>query len=581
MSDSLTPYRAARGLPWPDRVAALMAGFGLRARGFVWRPEPRLPGSVVVGRQLMAGNFRFAGALLEAPGARPWTLEPPSEAFAEALHGFDWLGDLAALPRAEGRATAQDWVIDWARRYGKGRGPGWTPDLAGRRQIRWISHALFLLNGMGRAESRLFHRTLGRQAAFLRSRWSQATPGRARIEALTGLVYSAAALMGMERQFEPARAALSRECQREIDAGGGIATRNPEDLLEVFILLTWVSQLLAETGRDPDPAIEAAIGRIAPTLRSLRHSDGGLVRAHGGGRGAPGRLVTALVQSRVRPVRLKGLAMGFARLEQEPVTVIADAAPPMLDRHSTAAHAGTLSFELTCGADPLIVNCGSGSRFDPEWRIVGRATDSHSTLGLEGAASARFDPRGPDPDDLRPPLVEGPSEVLVQTRDTDAGQSLTMSHDGWRRSHGLTHLRNLTLSDRGTLLRGEDALAAFTPADRAALDAAQAHLPDDHGLRYTIRFHLHPEVEASIDLGGMAVSLTLRSGETWVFRHSGHTELSLRPSLYFDSHRLRPRATRQIVLTARMKGYGTVVGWSLARPVAFLPAGRHTGRNRP
>ncbi|MFW5642326.1 MAG: heparinase II/III family protein [Roseicyclus sp.] len=577
MSDHPIPYRAVPALTRRDRLAALLAGLGPRARGFVWRPEPRLPGSVVVGRQLMAGNLRFAGALVEAPGARPWTLSPPSEAFAEALHGFDWLGDLAALPRAEGRATAQDWLIDWARRFGRGRGPGWTPDLTGRRQIRWISHALFLLNGLPRAESRLFHRTLGRQAAFLRRRWTRASPGRARIEALTGLVYSAAALMGMERQFEPALAALSRECRREIDAEGGIATRNPEDLLEVFILLTWVSQLLAETGRDPDPAIEAAIGRIAPTLRSLRHADGSLVRAHGGGRGAPGRLVTALVQSGVRPVRVRGLAMGFARLEQAQVTVIADAAPPMLGPGSTAAHAGTLSFELTAGADPQIVNCGSGSRFDPEWRLVGRATDSHSTLGLEGYASARFGPRGPDPADMRPPLVEGPREVLVQTRETEHGRSLTMSHDGWRRSHGLTHLRNFTLEDDGTLLRGEDALAAFTAADRAALDAVQAHLPGDRGLRFAVRFHLHPEVEAAIDLGGMAVSLTLRSGETWVFRHSGQTELSLRPSLYFDGQRLRPRATRQIVLSTRMKGYGTVLGWSLARPVAFLPAGRHTG----
>jgi uncharacterized heparinase superfamily protein len=581
MSDSLTPYRGAAGLTWSDRLAALTSGLlGPRARGFVWRPEPRLRGSVVAGRQLMAGNFRFAGTILDAPDTRPWDLEAPSEAFAEALHGFDWLGDLAALPRAEGRATAQDWVVDWARRHGQGRGPGWTPDLVGRRQIRWISHALFLLNGMGRAESRLFHRTLGRQAGYLRTRWRQASPGRARIEALTGMVYSAAALMGMERHFDPALTALSRECQREIDGEGGIATRNPEDLLEVFVLLTWASQLLADTGRDPDPAIDAAVGRIAPTLRSLRHADGGLVRAHGGGRGAPGRLVTALVQSRVRPVRVRGLAMGFARLEQDNLTVIADAAPPMLGPYSTAAHAGTLGFEMTAGADPVVVNCGSGSRLDPQWRLVGRATDSHSTLGLEGYASARFDPRRPDPEDLRPPLVEGPAEVLVQTRETEAGQSLTMSHDGWRRSHGLTHLRNLTLEDRGTLLRGEDALAAFTAGDRALLDAARDGLPEDRGLRFHVRFHLHPEVEAAVDLGGMAVSLTLRSGETWVFRHSGHTELSLRPSLYFDSERVRPRATRQIVLTARMKGYGTVVGWSLARPVAFLPAGRHR-RQRP
>jgi uncharacterized heparinase superfamily protein len=169
MTGSPTGVRNPHGasLSWADRMTALSAGFGTRARGFLWRPEPRFPGSVVAGRQLMAGNFRFGGALVDAPDASPWSLDTPTEAFSDALHGFTWLGDLAALPNAEGRAKAQAWVMDWARRYGRGSGPGWTPDLTGRRQIRWISHALFLLNGMSRADSRLFHRTLGRQASFL------------------------------------------------------------------------------------------------------------------------------------------------------------------------------------------------------------------------------------------------------------------------------------------------------------------------------------------------------------------------------------------------------------------------------
>jgi hypothetical protein len=106
------------------------------------------------------------------------------------------------------------------------------------------------------------------------------------------------------------------------------------------------------------------------------------------------------------------------------------------------------------------------------------------------------------------------------------------------------------------------------------LDAAYRRLPDDTGLRYAIRFHLHPDVRARIDLGGTAVSLALPSGETWVFRHSCAAELSLKPSVYFDSRRLTPRATKQIVLSARMKGYGVVLGWSLARPIAFMPANR-------
>jgi uncharacterized heparinase superfamily protein len=583
MSDTVPPLTRPAGgaqksraaaLTWTDRLTALGAGFGPRARGFLWRPEPRFPGSVVAGRQLMAGNFRFGGALLEAPDTSPWTLSPPNDAFRDALHGFAWLGDLAVLPNAEGRAKSQAWVLDWARRYGRGGGPGWTPDLTGRRQIRWISHALFLLNGMPRAENRIYHRTLGRQASFLLSRWQHATPGLARFEALTGLVYSACALIGMEKQLEPALDALVRECAREIDPEGGIATRNPEDLLEVFILLTWVSQLLADAGHAPVPAVDAAIGRIAPTLRSLRHQDGSLARAHGGGRGAPGRLVTALVHSGVRPTMVKGLAMGFARLAQGRVSVIADAAAPMLGPRSTSAHAGTLSFEMTSGDDPLVISCGPGARFDPEWRLMGRATESHSTLSLEGYASARFGPDASHRGDERPALVDGPAEVLAQEQATDTGHGVTMSHDGWRRTHGLTHLRNLTLEDGGTLLRGEDALAAFTTEDRALLDTAYGRLPNDTGLRYSIRFHLHPEVRARIDLGGTAVSLALPSGETWVFRHSCAAELSLKPSVYFDSRRLTPRATKQIVLSARMKGYGVVLGWSLSRPIAFMPANR-------
>lgn len=578
-SPSTGPTRAATGpqdagLSWADRLTALGAGLGPRTRGFLWRPEPRFPGSVVAGRQLLAGNFRYGGALIDAAGASPWTLNAPNAAFRDALHGFAWLGDLAALPKAEGQATAQDWVLDWARRYGRGAGPGWSPDLTGRRQIRWISHALFLLNRMPRAENRLFHRTLGRQAAFLLSRWPHATPGLARFEALTGLVYSAAALMGMERHLAPTLDALVRECAREIDPQGGIATRNPEDLLEVFILLTWVSQLLADAGHAPVPAIDAAIARIAPTLRSLRHMDGSLVRAHGGGRGAPGRLVTALVQSRMRATQVKGLAMGFARLTEGRVSVIADAAPPMLGPQSTAAHAGTLCFEMTVGDEPLIVSCGSGARFAPEWRLVGRATESHSTLSIDGYASARFGPAASQRHDERPALLDGPTEVLVKPQETAIGHGITMSHDGWRRTHGLTHLRNLTLEDGGTLLRGEDALAAFTPTDRAALDAAARRVPEDTGLRYAIRFHLHPDVRAALDLGGAAVSLALPSGETWVFRHSSGADLSLKPSVYFDSHRLAPRATKQIVLSARMRGYGVVLGWSLARPIAFMPPGR-------
>ena len=141
----------------------------------------------------------------------------------------------------------------WIARYGRGGGPGWTPDLTGRRLIRWINHAILLLNGRDKVQARSYFRSLGRQTIFLARRWKAATPGLPRFEALTGLIYAGLSLTGMERHVAGAASALARECAREVEPDGGILTRNPEELLRVFTLLTWAARALTDAGRKPLP----------------------------------------------------------------------------------------------------------------------------------------------------------------------------------------------------------------------------------------------------------------------------------------------------------------------------------------
>lgn len=570
MADNLSPAPVAlreppgRLMRARNRLAAWRAG-AARARGFTSQPDPRTIGSDARGRQLMAGNLMFAGVLVQADGRSPWDITPPTDAYRDELHGFEWMDHLAAVADGSARPVAQAWLADWLRRYGRGRGPGWTPDLVGRRQIRWINHAIFLMNAQDRDEGRLFFQAMGRQTLFLARRWRATSHGLPRFEALTGLIYSACSLSGMETHLAPALRALSQECAREIDAGGGILSRNPEELLEVFTLLTWASAVLSETGKSPDPAVDTAIMRIAPTLRSLRHADGGLARFHGGGRGAPGRLDHALAQSGVRPSTTSGLAMGYARLSGGRVSVIVDAAAPLKGSRALNAHASTLAFEMTSGRRPVIVNCGSGASFGADWRRAGRATPSHSTLAIEGYSSSRLGPRASDHGVVRQSLIDGPAQVDWQLSDAGAARSVALSHDGYRHTHGLLHLRSLSLERDGRLLAGEDGLAAMTTRDRDLLDRVLARVPGG-AIRYQVRFHLHPDVDATLDMGGAAVSLTLRGGEVWVFRHGGEGEMRLESSVYLETGRLKPRATKQIVLSARLTDYGSAVSWSLAKP---------------
>jgi uncharacterized heparinase superfamily protein len=567
-----------------DRLQARAPLLARPATGFAAPPEPRSIGCAARGVQLLAGQFLFAGRLIEAPGAALFDILPPDRAYSDALHGFGWLDDLAAVGDADAQQRAQDWTRDWIARFGTGRGPGWTPAVTGRRVLRWIHHGDQLLDGQSDPDRREFFRVLTRQSRFLSRRSRAAPAGLPRIEALAGLISSRLALAGLARRVGPAMAALDRECALSIDAEGGRPDRNPEALLEVFSLLVWSAEALRGANRLPMPGHQAAIGRIAPMLRALRHADGGLARFHGGGRGIEGRLDEALGASGVRTgsgaAPAAALAMGYARLWGGRTTVIADAAEPP---SGASAHASTLAFELTSGRRPVIVSCGSGAAFGPEWRRAGRATASHSTLAIEGFSSSRLGRGGAVRRHLPDQLADRARVTQARLTRGAEGMSLAMAHDGWAATHGLTHARELHLSADGRALRGEDILGALGPGDRKRLDRV-LKAARGAGLRFALRFHLHPDVIPALDPAASEVALSLKSGETWVFRHDGAAELTVEPSVYLDSARLAPRATLQIVLAAALTSFACQIDWTLAKsqdtPLAIrdldreaLPAG--------
>lgn len=538
-----------------------------RACDFVSMPEPRSIGQFARGRQICAGNVLFAGHLVELGEGSLWDTPPPDRAFDEAMHGFVWLDDLAAVGDGKARTLARDWIRDWITRYGRGTGPGWTPDLAGRRLIRWITHASFVLRGADKsgAERIAFFGTLSAHVRFLARRWSAARPGIGRFEAAAGLVIGGLTLTDHRDLAAPGIEALATMCDRDIGQDGGIATRNPEELLEVLTLLNWTIEVMQTAGVRIPAQVSGAVQRIVPALRALRHADGSLARFHGGGRGQEGRLDAALAASKVRDrPDPRTLYMGFVRASAGRTSLIVDAAAPPAGPASADAHASTLGYELTSGRRPLVVNCGSGARFGKAWRRAGRATPSHSVLGIDGFSSSRLSAPRRRGDAAEEWLADVPTEIGVQIHRFEEGTKIELGHDGYRQGFGLTYARTLELTFDGRSIAGEEVLTTQTAADEDRFDKA---LDDTslQGIPYSIRFHLHPEVDAELDLGGRAISLVLRSGEIWVMRHDGAAGLTLEPSVFLERGRLRPRAAQQMVLSGRALSYATRVRWSLAK----------------
>jgi uncharacterized heparinase superfamily protein len=542
-----------------DRIAVWRAR-GAPAHGFLTEPVPRSIGSVAIGERLLAGEFSLAGHRVSAPGSRPWDLTPPDARFAAALHGFDWLDDLAAVGDRRARVVAQDWVGSWIARYGRGSGPGWTPALGGRRLQRWLHHAQMLLRAAEPADaSRLFD-ALATHTRYLARRAGGAPSGVPRIDALVAQLSAAAMLDGLRPHAERAHRALAAELDHVIDETGAIPTRNPQTLLDMLIRITWAQEALQTLQQAPDPALETAAHRLAGTLRALRHTDGSLARFHGGGRGSPGALDAALAAIRSRAKPREGLAMGYARLTGGRTSLIVDAAPPPARADSADAHASTLAFELTSGRRPLIVNCGAGDAFGAEWRRAGRATPLHSTLCLDGASSAILDPPRKDGSEW---LGAAPRRVPVEFGRKDGALTLEAGHDGYVARTGLTHARTLALSRDGRHLSGEDFLVALDAPAKARFEAALGSEPDA-GIPFRLHFHLHPDVDVALDSLGTVATMALRSGEIWVLRFEGDATMAIERSVYLQAGRAEPLATSQIVLSGLATTYTTRLRWSLA-----------------
>jgi uncharacterized heparinase superfamily protein len=544
----------ARGLQ--NRLWARRARLGTRPHPAEALPEATLFGDADRGRLLLAGEWRVRGHAVRLGEASIWDADLPDRRLETDRQICHWLDDLAALGNRAARRRAQIWMLDWIAGQGRGSGPGWRPETTGRRVKRWVGHIRMLTDGLDPAETDRFWRALAAQSRYLGHSWPRAEPGLPRMRALGGLVFAGLVLPGPG--LDEAIADLGRTVAETVDAEGCIASRRPEDLAEILILLIWTARMLENAGRHAAPEHLAAIPRIVPVLRALRLGDGSFPRFHGGAGGDPDRLDQALAELRLGPQPRPKLAMGYARLTGGRLVAVMDGATPP----PGGGHAGTLAFELSSGRQPIVVNTGPGAAFGAGWDRVCRWTVAHSTVEIDGRSSARIRTGDLAARALGPRLEEGPSLVSVRQAQDATGQWLLATHDGYVSRLGLLHERRLFVDSRGREFRGEEIVYVTDARARELFDrrARRRGAP----VTVTARFHLHPAVEAELDAGRRIVELRLPSGELWAFRPSGGA-LELEESIHLDPAAAMPFQARQIVLRAEVVDYLGQLNWSFLR----------------
>ena len=544
----------------PARYADIV---GKLARGSIWSrltgsskkplrltavPRDHVLGDRARGDALLAGRFILGDDMISLADLDFAALGATGP-LATAFQGFSWLRDLAAAAgRDRGAKLAEAMAGRWLIAHGTRVDEAWAPALWGERVLFWTAYAPYMLSSRDTGYRSALLNTLARGARHLDTNADRAPPGLDRITAWAGALAAALLIQGGAPRVARAEAGLMRALAAAQFEDGGLMSRSPhEQILLVDRLGLLRAAYFAAKQTLPD-ALESAAAAALAALHGVTMGDGALSSWQGGNAGDAAR-IAALVEGcglRARPLRA-ARGWGYQRLSALGTIIVIDAAPPPPARMAPLGTASTLAFEMSDGAQRLVVNCGGPgpvpSDLSADLILALRTTGAHSTLNLNDCNSTAIIDDGA--------LGKGVDDVVINRAEDNDSSRLDASHDGYVRGFGLLHERSMILGNDGKEVRGQDKL---TPKGRKKIKA---------DVSYAIRFHLAPGVEATPTADGMGAILRASGSPPWNFRCRG-AMLGIEESLYVD-HRGVPLPTQQLVVIGEVSALGGTIAWQFRR----------------
>ena len=547
--------------------------YGLTLRGpmpdhMMLYPRDLRPGLADKAEALFQGRWSLPGGQVKTDGGSPFAATPPTDAWAEELHGFSWLRHFTAAGGDAARTYAQTLVAGWmTQQSAHWDRIAWAPHVIGRRLTSWVANGALIIDGSDLIYRSTLLRNMARQARHLARTAALAPAGEKRLTAALGLTFSGLCLSEGEKRLEKGLRLVCRELDRQVLADGGHVSRNPAAILSIMLDLISLRDAMAARELEVPKPIRNAVDRMMPMLRFFRHGDGRLALFNGANEGLDGAIdaVLAYDDTRGKPF---GFAphSGYQRMAAGHARLIADTGPPPPGRYSHDAHAGCLSFEISSGKSRLVVNCGTTRVLGPDWEAASRATAAHSTLVLADTSSARILRGSFTRALLGARTMEGPTRVESRRHENDSGIWLEASHNGYEKRFGLVHRRRLFFSGTGDELRGEDLLLTNEPRKAFPWQRRYWHTPPEDPA-FAIRFHLHPDAKLSLSQEGASALVRLGNGEGWQFhaRIAGtEVPLTIEESVYLGGGDTTRRA-EQIVIASRVFRGDAKVNWAWKR----------------
>jgi uncharacterized heparinase superfamily protein len=317
------------------------------------------------------------------------------------------------------------------------------------------------------------------------------------------------------------KGAIDDQCLND----GGIFSRNFNDAINMIISLIQLSQSMQMTFKINHEWLQNRINLIIKTVSSMTHGDGDIPQIQGG------ILPNKKTIEKIKKLNGLRLRRSDLTLNDTKMTIFKKGQTSFIIDHGDAVKSlSPLGFEMCHGDCRMVVSCGQ-HLIDQLWQ--------ESLNGMAAFSCLMINDTEPKKGQLQ---TKGSFETM------NGASIFSGSHNGYNADYGLNHTRRIYIDKAGHDVRGEDILVrniALKP------------------LSFTIRFHLHPNVRASLNSDKTSVIIKMKNGAGWIFQIN-MGEIALEESVYCADG-LNMRKTLQIVVRGAFDDNATQIKWAFKK----------------
>lgn len=465
-------------------------------------------GDSQVGYDILQGYVSFFGETINYKNSI-WEKNTSTDLWKEELHSFSWVRDLRAVGTNKARFFLRKSIYDWILKYNKWSLTEWRSDIIGKRVYSLLGNFNFFCSSAENDFQKLMLESLFKQGNHLIKNKLQDIHGYERIFAIKGLIAVSITYTKFNEHIDFAIKLLITEISNQVLNDGSHYLKSPSKHSEFLQNLIDIRSYLAEAKYKTPKKINECILIMASVLKFYK-INGETLATFNNSKSINKKLLNQIILRANSKLKIPSSlsCSGFQKISQNKINFFMDCGPPVKED----TYAGSLSFELSIGKNPIIVNCGSPYINNKIWTEAMKSTAAHSTLSVDNINSSDifFNKRQKN---------SRIANVWSQRKKQKNCHWIDAAHSGYKDIFGLIHSRKIHIDSEKKIIRGQDCLSRSNKCYQKI------------SKKYYLRFHLFPDIEINVTGSKKKAILKLPDGTGWEFICS-EPEIAIRESIY-------------------------------------------------